>query len=90
MQQTATNLTRNSHDALKKKIMQIKSIRSHKEISQQPTKSRKIPQGNHMRKMCSTKHKVAQGLCKKKRQSSFTVNARQEGGRALIKKYRGR
>jgi hypothetical protein len=44
----------------------------------------KIPLGI-ISKMCSKKHEVAQGLGKKRRQSSFTVNARKEGGRTLIK-----
>ncbi len=56
--------------------MQLINMKSHKEISQRPTKCMKIPLGNLIRKMCSTKHEIAQGLGKKKRQSSFTVNAR--------------
>ncbi len=64
--------------------MQIKSIKSHKEIWQRLTKSMKIPLGNPIRKIC-TKHEVTQGLSKKRRQSSFTGNARKEGKRTLIK-----
>jgi hypothetical protein len=59
--------------------MQIKSIKPHKEISQQPTKSRKIPLGNLITK------KVHRARIRKKRQTSFTVNARKKGRSALIK-----
>jgi hypothetical protein len=34
--------------------------------------------------MCSTKHEIAKGSGKKRRQSSFAGNARKEGGRTLI------
>jgi hypothetical protein len=45
----------------------------------------KLPFGSLIRKMCSTKHEVILGLDKKRKQSSFTGNARKEGGRTLIK-----
>jgi hypothetical protein len=51
-------------------------------------KSMKIPLENPIQKIC-TKHEGTQGLGKKRRQSSFTGNARKEGKRTLIKKYRG-
>ncbi len=62
-----------------------KSMRSRKENSQPPQKSIKIPLGNLIRKMCSTKNKVAWGSGEKRRQSSFTVNVKKEGGIILIK-----
>ncbi len=62
-----------------------KRIKSHEEISRRPQKSMKIPLGNVMRKVCSTKHEVAWEIGKKRRQKSFTGNTRKEGGRTLIK-----
>jgi hypothetical protein len=47
-----------------------KTMKSHEEISQRPKKSMKIPIGNPIRKMCSTKHELAEGLGKKRRQNS--------------------
>ncbi len=70
----------NSHQEISYENYAPKSMLSQKEISHRPTKKAKI-----LRKICSTKHEVAQGLGKKRRPRSFTVNARKEGERTLIK-----
>jgi hypothetical protein len=53
-------------------------MRSHNEISNPHTKSMKIPLGKLIPKMRSPKHEVAYGSGKKRRQSSFTFNARKK------------
>jgi hypothetical protein len=58
--------------------MQTKNIKSHKEISQQPTKSSQNP----ARK--SHYEKSAPARIRKKKQTSFTVNARKKRRSALI------
>jgi hypothetical protein len=65
----------NSHKEISYGNYAPKSMKSHKKISQQPKISMRIPLGNRIPKICSTKHEIVKLLGKNTGQSSLTGNA---------------